>query len=363
MLMQIIFRVDSSITMGIGHVMRCLTLAIELKKQFKGNCIFIASDHEGNINKLIIKNGFKLFVLKRKCKFVNNSNDKSWLSSSLSHDAKEVIDIIVKLNFNIDWLVVDHYSINDSWHEDVRRYVKKIIVIDDLANRKYKCDLLIDQTYGIKDRRYHGLIDSKTKLLLGADYALLQTKFYKLRGLAEVRRENLTKVKQILISMGGYDPFHISEFVVNSLIKMKLNLKVDLVISSKADNFKKLSDLSLKLTWLTLHIDADNMAELICNADLAIGAAGTSSWERACLGLPSIVISMADNQLTIAKHLSDIKAIIWLGDYSKIKSEQLILSIKKLIFDPVLYKIMVRECFKICDGLGVQRVLKMMKTL
>ena len=200
--MNIVFRVDSSIEIGTGHVMRCLTLADELKKQYS-NILFICRDFDGHLKGLINEKGYSVVLLPDFKFFFKDSNDFSgyynWLSSLWQQDANETINIIK--NNKLDWLIVDHYGIDYRWHNKLRDLTKRIMVIDDLADRKLDCDLLLDQTYGRKKQDYFELIPNDCQMLLGAKYALLRPEFALFRSSAIKKRKKNTSISNILITI------------------------------------------------------------------------------------------------------------------------------------------------------------------
>ena len=142
---MIAFRVDSSTQIASGHLMRCLTLAEKLN--CKEKIIFISRDLPGNISNLILKKGFKLTLLNNEDLDVSLKGYEKWLTVRQEQDAKETIEAIK--NLNLELLIVDSYAIDVKWEKMLRPSVKKIMVIDDLANRKHDCDILLDQNFDL----------------------------------------------------------------------------------------------------------------------------------------------------------------------------------------------------------------------
>ena len=316
---SIFFRVDSSYEIGSGHIMRCLSLAIELRQLGK-KVEFITREHQGNINEQIIKNNFTLHLLPP----LEHSNPREligyekWLRVKQGIDASETIQILKKID--VDWLVIDHYGIDYSWEKILRPFTKKIMVIDDLANRKHDCDLLLDQNYIHNEKRYSQLIAPETERLLGPKYALLRREF----------SENINsrcrqgEIKKIFVYFGASDLKNLTNLAIKVLTKPKLKqLSVDIVIgSSNKHRFKIEEDLEA-FPNIKLHTQIDNIAELMLKADLALGAGGASTWERIALGLPSIIITIADNQIAFTKDLFNDGYINWLGSFHEV-NEQII---------------------------------------
>ena len=193
--MKIAFRVDASIEIGTGHVMRCLTLADALKEQ-GAECHFICREHLGHLNALIIERGHIVYPLpyieQYKQSEHNNKAEElahsSWLGVTQAEDFA-ACSLLLK-SLQPEWLIVDHYAIDERWHKELRPYCQKIMVIDDLADRKHDCDLLLDQTFGRNSDDYQSFVPEYCQVLCGAEYALLRPEFAEWRAYSLKRREN-----------------------------------------------------------------------------------------------------------------------------------------------------------------------------
>ena len=219
--MEVLFRTDSSIQIGSGHVMRCLTLAEGLKKK-GASCKFICRDHEGNLISLIEEKGFKAIILKtpkiKNIKFSPKNNSSlcysEWLGVPWEIDAKQTNDLIIGLN--IDWLIVDHYALDSRWENAVTGNIDKVMIIDDLADRNHNCDLLLDQNLGKNQSDYYSLTPADCNILVGPKFALLRPEFSDMRPYSLDRRRE-PRLKNILISMGDIDKDNITSKVLDSL--------------------------------------------------------------------------------------------------------------------------------------------------
>ncbi len=304
--MEIAFRVDASSKIGTGHVMRCLTLAKALDKN-NVKISFICREANGSMHDYIRKEGFLVTTLPEdKNQFNIEAYDPPhahWLGTSWKKDAEETIDI---LNSKIDFLIVDHYAIDYRWHEALREKAKYLMVIDDLADRKLSCDILLDQTHGRNKDDYEYLVPNNCKLLLGSDYALLRDEFFAMRLKAIKKRDEYSQLNRILISVGGMDPYNYTQKILKALEEVKWNKDpiIDVVVGNNKDQLNEIHHISNnhKLAINVIQ-DSKNMSELMVCADLAIGAGGSSSWERCCLGLPSLLIKVADNQEKVISEL------------------------------------------------------------
>lgn len=324
--MNIVFRVDASLQMGTGHVMRCLTLANTLKEQ-GAKCQFICREHIGNMIEKIQQSGFVVYTLDcvndKEYSSNNIKADKesqplfhaSWLGTTQQQDAEQCATILKQLQ--VDWLVVDHYGLDKTWQELLKPYYKKSMVIDDLGDRKHLADLLLDQNYGSTIEKYQGLVPASCNVLVGPKFALLRPEFALWRDYSLERRKDKRGVNNILITLGGVDPNDYTSRILKQLAKAKLSSEVTItvIMGASAPNLHLVKQQALAMPVQTIvKVNVSNMAELMSHADLAIGAAGATTWERCCLGLPTIQLVIAENQRQIAEFLAADNAIKLLTD-------------------------------------------------
>ena len=363
--MQIAIRVDASSLIGAGHVMRCLTLANELKSA-ECNVTFYCKNHHGNLNQYIVAQGFQVVELSHTTFEINQKKPESWLACSQVHDAEEIIKHLI--NKQVDWLIIDHYAIEKTWQKMLKPYCEKIMVIDDLANRHHDCDLLLDQTLNRSYFDYQSLVPEYCQMLLGNKYILLRKEFSALREQAKQHRkkyQNNSKTS-LLITMGACDPDNISEKVINAielLIQQEIVLTATVVLSSSAQHLTAITKLSNKFDWLTLLINAEQMPVLMLNADIAIGASGSTAWERCCLGLPTISIVCARNQQLVDDRLKQANACVSLGYHELVSRNDIAHEIMKLLSPPYKYNKMSECAINICDGIGTKHVMAKIKKM
>jgi UDP-2,4-diacetamido-2,4,6-trideoxy-beta-L-altropyranose hydrolase len=343
--MKIVFRVDASLKMGIGHVMRCLTLADEFTKQ-KHQVTFICRELVGNLIQLIEKN-YSVVTLPKIKMFQSDNFYLNWLGTTQEDDAQQTIKVLPE---NADYLIVDSYALGEKWHKELRSSIKKIMVIDDLVDRQFDCDILLNQNLGTKQQDYQNKVPNDCQLLLGCEYALLRPEFNELRDKALDKRKKTAKIKNILISLGGSDKENLTYDILQD-ISNEFNITVVLGGSSPHNDIIK--DYAKNSKNIHVIIDANNMAELMLETDLAIGAGGSTSWERCCLGLPTLLFTTAKNQVLIAQNLEKLGAVKVVGN---LKSE-----LQSLVNDFSLWHKMSNKAQKICDGLGIERVVKSVK--
>ena len=359
--MQVVIRTDASLQIGTGHVMRCLTLAVALKE--KGAMVqFICRELSGNLITSIEDKGFLVHKLQAdEIAILNNikADDDlfhaSWLTVTQEQDAKECQLLIEDIK--PDWLIVDHYAIDYRWEKQFKANYRKLMVIDDLADRKHECDLLLDQTYGRTEEDYNALVSQTCNLLLGAQYALLRPEFAKWRQYS-LQRRSKPELKKILISMGGVDLENVTGQVLELLNACGLpkEITITVIIGATAPNIEKVKKIADAMQNKTeVKVNVSNMAELMANADLAIGATGTTTWERCALGLPTIMMTMADNQIFASTKLA--KANIGWVLSSPIQVNEVLCDLvagAKAILTEVS-----KASIVITDGKGVERICEL----
>lgn len=352
---RILLRVDASLNVGTGHMMRCLALANEAK-QHDWECIFVLRDPEDRIVEYIssFDHRVKKLVSHDNEKIIDNTTAHSdWLSVSQTQDANETVEVIRDLK--PDWIIVDHYALDAIWFKIIDNTNAKILVIDDLGDRELICDVLVDQNLGASAEKYDGKLPINCRLLLGPTYALLRGEFKSWRE-QSVKGRLDRNIENILITMGGVDvdnhTLQILKEISKSDCAMKCSFKV--LVGGSYPHTKKLHEF-LKTSKLKVSVlsNVNNVAHIMCESDLCIGAAGSTSWERCCLGLPTITFTIADNQIKIAEQLSQKNVAI----YSDLTN---LLTDFEQFFDisgKELQRVLSTNSYQICDGLGIPRVL------
>ena len=366
--MNIVFRVDASLQIGNGHVMRCLVLA-DVLRTAGAHCHFICREHPGNLIAQIRQHGFEVSVLPApadafisdELAFDSHPNYEvcAWLGADWVNDAIQT-KILVGRDM-IDWLIIDHYSLDSRWEKALCPICLNIMVIDDLANRAHHCDLLLDQNLGRSMEDYTHLVPENCALLIGPKYALLRPEFGAMRDFSLLRRVS-AQLKHLLITMGGVDQVDATSKVLEALLNCTLpsDLRITVVMGQQAPWLERVQLLVKKMPLPTeLKVNVNNMAQLMADSDLAIGAAGSTSWERCCLGLPSIICVQAANQRLIASALKLSGASESLSISADLQpSLEVILNVFRKKNN--LQK-MSASAAKIVDGKGVSRVAAQLK--
>ena len=345
--MRVAVRVDASELIGGGHAMRCLTLANALA-ECGAEVTFVTAAMPEALRQRIAAAEHAL--VERPALADLDRTGPNWHEPPLGGDVqREDVTATEAAVGRVDWMLVDHYLLDARWHSAARRFAAKILVIDDLANRTYDCDLLVDQTFGLLPSDYDGLVPRTARVLAGATYALLRPEFSRERRAALDRRKEARPVRRILVSMGTTDPGRISARIVEAVLATTPDCTLDVVLGPQA-----MSSVPQHPN-VTIHADSHRMAELMLAADLAIGAAGATSWERCCLGLPSIALVLAENQRAGADALDEAGAAVAIENIDAIPAV-----LGELLGDRERFARMSAAAFAIVDGLGTQRVLAAM---
>ena len=356
--MQILIRTDSSIQIGTGHVMRCLTLAEELRGR-GAEVVFVCREFDGNLCGYIEEKGYIVHRLpvsnEQEHNIEGSLKHATWLGADWRTDARQVEEIIKGFENPPDWLVVDHYALDEKWEGYLRSHVKKIMVIDDLADRAHDCDLLLDQNfYENLENRYDKLAPSRCKKLLGPKYALLRPEFRE-------ARENLRKrdghVKRMMIFFGGSDPTNETTKALEAIRMLnRPDIAVDVVVGSANPNKDKINELCAAMTNVTYYCQVENMAQLMADADLFIGGGGSTTWERCCLGLPGLIMATARNQEAIAVGCDQAGTGIHINKSKNISPYQIQIEIEKMFLNQTILLNMGKKSANMVDGKGADYV-------
>lgn len=303
--MKVAFRVDASWDVGFGHLSRCINLAEVLRS--RGNeVLFICREDEAKSFRALEDRLFATVLLPILAigETVNQLEDAQQTIQALQGERP-------------DWLVVDSYRLSKDWEQLVRPHVAKVAVIEDLSGREHDCDLLIDQNYSERSAAsFEKFVPKTCGLLLGPRFALIGDQFRKLRGL---KSKPAPELKRIFVFCGGSDPQNLTQQVIDEISCSELsNIAVDVVVGAQNKSFDREAALKLNAN-IEIHNSGGEFARIMSTADLAIGAGGTTSWERMCLGIPSIIASIAENQNSACEKLGRDGLINYLGTQPSLK--------------------------------------------
>lgn len=362
---QILIRADASLAIGSGHVMRCRTLAREMRRR-GATVTFLCRRQSGDLINLL-EQEFQVLALPELPLAATQTSEGealqgrelygAWLGCCQEQDAADCLQALAQAGIqSASWLVVDHYGLEASWEAHLLAGLAgdaapRLLVIDDLADRPHEANLLLDQNvFGAEtETRYAGLVPAHCRQLLGPHYALLGPEYAQLHPLVPPR----TELRRVLVFFGGVDPDNLTGRALEALLAPEqAQLAVDVVLGLQSPHRQAVAELVARRPNTTLHAPLPSLAGLIARADLAIGAGGATTWERACLGLPSLVVAIADNQLPFAQALDQAGQIQLLGSAAAVSVEQIRQALVAALQEP-----WPRACgHGLTDGWGAGRV-------
>ena len=360
--MNVFIRVDSSLEIGSGHLMRCLTLADLLRQK---GCVvsFICRELPGNLCHIAEGKGFTVYRLPYKeaqrVEYTQQPLHAYWLGVDWELDAKETIAVLAGAEGSVDWLIADHYALDNRWESRVWPHAHRIMVIDDLADRHHECNLLVDQNfYESFGNRYDELVPNDCRKLLGPKYALLRREFAEARKGSRQRNGN---IQHILIFFGGSDLTNETTKALEAVgLIDRPDLGVDVIIGVNNPNRYDIESVANTMSQATSHFHVDNMAELMAAADLYIGAAGITTWERCCLGLPSMIITVAQNQVQAIKDMANHNLLCYVGENSMVDACDIVDRLEYFLKNPLCLKQYSLNSMSLIDGLGSERCLNVL---
>ncbi|MCX8003939.1 MAG: UDP-2,4-diacetamido-2,4,6-trideoxy-beta-L-altropyranose hydrolase [Burkholderiaceae bacterium] len=351
------FRVDASERIGLGHAMRCLALADALAKKGARTAFVVAALPEPVVAALRAR-GHDVLWLQGPMVAGRGDPGAEFDLDAQRNDALATQRVLEPLA-PLDWLVVDHYRLGVAWERAAAGFARRVAAIDDHAQRRHDCDLLVDQNVAAAWAQYDGLLPARALRLLGPRFALLRNEFA--RAEAPRLRE---EVRTVLIAFGGADPTCETEKALRAVAAAALsNLAVDVVVGAANPKLEAIRMLAGRIGSARVHVDTGRMHELIARADLAIGAAGVSALERCALGLPSLLIAVADNQRPVASALCDRGAAIFLGTPAEVDETRIAQALGGLASMPHLVRRLSACAAETCDGHGARRVASRMLAL
>lgn len=340
--------------------MRCLTLADALRRQ-GAECSFICRDLPGHLADTIRFRQYDVTLLPhpavgQSAADTAGPSHAAWLGVPWSLDMEQTRHALS--GKAVEWLVVDHYALDARWQAGLRSDCRRLMVIDDLADRPHLCDLLLDQNLGRSNGHYEPLVPSHCRMLIGPRYALLRPEFAACRP-GSLQRRQVPELQQLLVSLGGVDKFNITARVLDALDgKLSPECRIKVVLGSGAPWIEQVRRQAERMDGVEVLVGVTDMAGLMAESDLAIGAAGTTAWERCCLGLPTITLILAANQKQGALALAAAGAIR-LCDDSAVLSDEVRDALAEMSSPKARAK-MTRACGAITDGLGTDLIAEAM---
>lgn len=336
----IAIRVDASVDLGLGHAIRCLTLALKLRQR-GAKVVFFCKKLPGDACDRLRSDGFEIREL------VCGDN------ASKEEDAEEFLAALQGVR--PDWVVVDHYGLDATWESSIRICGARLLVIDDLANRLHECDLLLDQNLVPRlNDRYVGLVSVDTQCLLGPSYALVRPEFLKYRA-ACLKRSIPSHIERVVVFLSGAELRGVFEAVLEGL--SGLEARVDIVTGrTDANETSLLEGVESGRASFVFHGSLPTIAPLLSESDLAVTAGGSITWEKCVLGRPSLACWLAEHQRPIIESMAAAGAVWSIGSAQNGLDPDVITEGLSRMTKPIRQE-MVTQSTAICDGLGVQRVV------
>lgn len=344
--MRVLIRADASRAIGSGHITRCLTLARRLRSQ-GSEVLFICRELPGHLLGRLREEGFRAYGLP--ARYAGEPLDAD-IETLLPWQAD--IDAMIPLlaaEAVFDWLIVDHYALEADWETSARQFARKLMAIDDLANRRHAVDLLLDQNFSGTAQAYAPWVDRHCRLLLGPHYALMREAF---------QCEPVVikpMVRRVIVNFGGFDAVGHTYEAMRALTSFP-RLEVDFIAGLGNPTWATLQALAEGRSNWRLQSHVSDFAPLMAAADLFIGAGGGTTWERAAFGLPTLCVAVAANQQRNAELLAEAGMHLYLGTTEQASAERLQQAIGVLVDNPWLRHSFARQSRQLVDGRGAQRV-------
>jgi UDP-2,4-diacetamido-2,4,6-trideoxy-beta-L-altropyranose hydrolase len=339
----LLIRADANAQIGIGHLMRCLALAQAWQSK-GGQAVFITDCSSDSLRRRLSDEGFKIIPVDR----------------SYPHPADWALLSEMLAVYPDSWVVLDGYHFDPSYQLRIKETGHPLLVIDDMAHLDhYYADIVLNQNINAGQLNYS--CEPYTRPLLGTRYVLLRREFWPWHGW---KREIPETARKILVTLGGSDPDNWTLMVIRALGKVEVEgLEATIVVGPSNTYVQELEaearDAQLPIRLIT---NASNMPELMAWADVAIAGGGSTCWELAFMGLPSILLVLSENQKDIAAGLGEKEAAINLGWYTESSIEEVDHKLSRLLEDRGLRCHMSYQARELVDGLGNERIEKFLRT-
>lgn len=355
--MRVAIRVDASTQIGSGHVMRCATLADCLKAR-GAEVVFLCRELPGHYCDWLESREHEVRRLPAASKLyqelpTGGLAHSAWLGVPLRQEVSEATEALAGAG-KFDWLVVDHYALNAAWETAMRSVATNIMVIDDLADRNHDADILLDQNLPADQARYDACVGTTCIRLIGPAFALLRPEFARLRSDLSPREKG---IRRLLVFLGAGDVRNVTGKVLDAISAAALRgVAVDVVMGQTSPHLDSVRAACQMMSDCEIHVQTNDMASLMAKADLMIGGAGSTTWERFCLGLPAITVSIAANQERVAIETARCRAGIYLGGDESLAADQIASALSRLASRPGLVRRMGYRALAMVDGVGAERV-------
>lgn len=350
---SVAFRADGGLNIGMGHIMRSLSLAKEFRRN--GYKVFFISKYKGGIEKIKEEN-FDVIQLKHR-EIENTTGFNYGNPEELDKEAEE-INSIIKL-YKIDLLFIDTYNVTKEYFLKIKPHVKKLGYIDDLNKFVYPVDILVNGNITAEYMNYKKYSEDEI-MLLGPKYNLIRDEF---RNLPE--RIVKEEVEEIMITTGGSDPHNMSVKLLNMILQDKelKNLKINVIVGNSFTNKEELKNISRENKNVILHENVKYMSRIMLRSDIAISSGGSTLYELCACGTPTLAFIYADNQEFIVKKMDELGYVKSLGLYNKLKAEKVLKKIHLIKDDFNLRINYIKKQQLLVDGMGTSRIVEILSKM
>ena len=340
--MRLVIRADANTRIGTGHLMRCLALA-QAWKDSGGRVVFITACESAGLLQRLSDEGFQIITLERS---YPNPGDWKTTSRVLSEHPDA-------------WVVLDGYHFDPAYQHRIKEAGHSLLVIDDMAHLEhYYADIVLNQNLHAEQLNYPS--EPYTRLLLGTQYVLLRREFLRWQGW---KREIPEVARKVLVTMGGGDPDNVTLKVIRAVSKLEVDdLEIRVVVGPSNSHMGSLKK-AVNCSPFTIHLlpAARNMPELMAWADVAVSGGGSTCWEMASMGLPNVIVVLANNQHPIAKHLGKMGASINIGWHESVSAKSVAKTLTAILNSRQQRIDMAEKGRNLVDGEGVERLCMILK--
>jgi UDP-2,4-diacetamido-2,4,6-trideoxy-beta-L-altropyranose hydrolase len=338
----VIFRADASVAMGTGHAMRCVALAQAWQDE-GGECIFAMAGGNPSLEERVRSEGIEIVTIVA--------------SAGTPQDAAQFVELAGK--YHARWVVVDGYQFDIKYQRTLKDAGLKLLLVDDNGHAgAYVADIVLDQNAQASESSYLHR-EPYTRLLLGSRYAMLRREFKAWR---EWKRQIASVGRKVLVTLGGADADNITVQVIRALhVLSGENLEATIVVGGSNPQGGSLEEEVQRAGGaIRLLRNVLNMPELMAEADVAISAAGITCWEVCLLGLPALLIDVAENQTPVAQELERQGIAAYAGHGKDVRPESLAALLKSLLVSQERRAAMSERARRLVDGFGAERVALIM---
>ena len=354
---RVAIRVDASTRIGTGHVTRCLTLADTLTR--RGATVeFVCRAIYGDLQDQIVGRRYRVHRLPADGGRASTTDEDrtphaDWLETDWRTDAEQTVEALSDATKRPTWLVVDHYALDARWQRHLRPFVGRILAIDDLADRPHVADVVLDQNYAVSDDRYAAIVPASSDVLQGPRFAVIDDVYRDVRAALPPRSGRCARW---IVFFGGVDLLNETHKVLAAMAVSRWRaMPVDVVVGAGNPHRQAVAESVRSLPQATLHVQVPNLAPLFAAADLAIGAGGTTTWERCCLGVPSALVATATNQVPTLEALGARGFITYLGPHDHVTVDDYLQAFE-MAEDRGRLRDLAQRCMALVDGNGAGRV-------